>query len=106
MRDKTGQDRSAMTRMVEPMPAPVIEARTSRKMTGGSVMARSTRRINRPSTSRPPSAATEPMTKPMTSEIATETVATSMETRPPSSRRASTSRPTPSVPRRCAALGG
>ena len=54
MRASTGQDSSEMTSTVGPMPVPAIEARTRRKITGGSVMARSTSRIAVPSTTRPP----------------------------------------------------
>ncbi len=41
----------------------------------------------------------------MTAESAVDAMATSSEIRPPSSTRAKTSRPTPSVPNQCFAVG-
>ena len=105
MRDSTGQDSNEITAIVGTMPVPTIDARTSSRITGGSVMARSTRRMMAPSTTRPLKDDTAPTRKPMTRETATDVIATSSEIRPPCIRRARTSRPTPSVPNQWLALG-
>ncbi len=106
MRASTGQDSSAITQIVGHSPVPVIEASTSSRITGGKVIARSTNRIVAPSAQRPPNAASAPTRNPIASEIDTESAATSSEVRPPCISRASTSRPTPSVPSQCRPPGG
>ena len=94
-----------MTRTVGQIPVPAIDASTRRKITGGSVMTRSTKRIVTASVQRPASAEMAPTRKPMIAEIRVEATATSSEMRPPSRTRANTSRPTPSVPNQCVAVG-
>ena len=101
MRDRTGHDSNAMTTTVDQIPDPTMEASTRRKITGGSVIARSTLRMEMASAQEPPKAEMAPTKKPMAVDRTTEETATSSEMRPPSSVRASTSRPTPSVPNQC-----
>ena len=98
IRDSTGQDRSEITTIVGTIPVPAMDASTRRKITGGSVMARSTSRMIPLSTTLPPKLAMAPTRKPITIETTTDTNATVSEMRPPCSSRARMSRPTPSVP--------
>ena len=58
-----------MTSTVGQMPVPAIEASTSRKITGGSVITRSTKRMATASAQRPASAEIAPKRKPMTAEM-------------------------------------
>lgn len=106
MRASTGHDSSEITRIVGAMPCPATEARTSKRTTGGNVIARSITRIATALATLPPSAATAPIRKPITMETPTALQATVREMRPPSRTRASTSRPTPSVPSQCSVPGG
>ncbi len=101
----SGHERSAITTTVDQMPEPMMEASTSRKMTGGSVMARSTDRMAIASAQRPPRAEIAPIRSRWLRKAPRMKRRRGRRCARPSIVRANTSRPTPSVPNQCFQLG-
>jgi hypothetical protein len=81
--------------------APSAAATTIARMTVGKANTRSAIRITVSSTHRPKNPAQAPSTPPTSSDMATSSRASGMETRAPYSTRLSTSRPNSSVPNQC-----